>query len=70
MKFNGYIFDKQNKTQKHQIKLRNSPGGVLKDLEKFTRKYMCQVHFFNKVTDLKPAIVLKKAHAQVFFYDI
>ena len=31
---------------------------------------MCQGHFFNKVADLKPAIVLKKSSRTCVFYDI
>ena len=34
--------------------------GVLKNFAKFTGKYLRQSLFFNKVADLKPAILLKK----------
>ena len=34
--------------------------GVLKAFAKFTRKHLCQSLFFNKVTDLRPATLLKK----------
>ena len=33
---------------------------VLKNLAKFTGKYLCQTLFFNKVEGLRPAILLKK----------
>ena len=33
---------------------------VLKDVAKFTGKRPCQSLFFNKVADLRPAILLKK----------
>ena len=34
--------------------------GVLKNVTKFTGKYLCQNLFFNKVTDLRAATFLKK----------
>ena len=34
--------------------------GALGDFAKFTGKHMCQSLFFNKVTDLRPATLLKK----------
>ena len=34
--------------------------GVLQNFSKFTGKYLCQTLFFNKVTGLRPATVLKK----------
>ena len=39
---------------------------VPRNFTKFTRKYMCQSLFFNKVAGLKPATLLKKVLAQVF----
>ena len=34
--------------------------GVLRNFAKFTGKYQCQSLFFNKVTGLRPATLLKK----------
>ena len=34
--------------------------GVFTNFAKFTRKYLCQTLFFNKVADLRPATFLKK----------
>ena len=34
--------------------------GVLNNFAKFTRKHLCWILFFNKVTVLRPATVLKK----------
>ena len=34
--------------------------GVLKNFAKFTGKHLCQSFFFNKVTNLRPATILKK----------
>ena len=34
--------------------------GVLKNVTKFTGRHLCQSLFFNKVTDLRPATLLKK----------
>ena len=34
--------------------------GVLRNFAKFTRKSLCQSLFFSKVTDLRPAALLKK----------
>ena len=34
--------------------------GVFTNFAKFTRKYLCQSFFFNKVADLRPATFLKK----------
>ena len=34
--------------------------GALGDFAKFTGKHLCQSLFFNKVTDLRPAALLKK----------
>ena len=41
--------------------------GVLRNFTKFTGKHLCQSLFFNKVADLRPATLLKKRLAQVFF---
>ena len=35
--------------------------GVLRDLEKFIGKHLCQSLFFNKVVGLRPATLLKKS---------
>ena len=35
-------------------------GGVLKNFVKLTGKHLCQSLFFNKVTNLRPATLLKK----------
>ena len=35
--------------------------GVLRDLEKFIGKHLCQNLFFNKVVGLRPATLLKKS---------
>ena len=40
--------------------------GVLRNLAKFTGKDLCQSLFFNKVSGLRPATLLKKRLAQVF----
>ena len=37
-----------------------SEKGVLRNIAKFTGKYLCQSLFFNKVADLRPATLLKK----------
>ena len=34
--------------------------GVLRNFAKFTGKHLCQSLFFNKVVDLRPAILIKK----------
>ena len=34
--------------------------GLLRNFAKFTGKHLCQSHFFNKVTGLRPATLLKK----------
>ena len=34
--------------------------GVLRNFTKFTRKYLCQTLFFNKVAGMRPATLLKK----------
>ena len=34
--------------------------GVLRNFTKFTRKYLCQILFFNKAAGLRPATLLKK----------
>ena len=34
--------------------------GVLKNFAKFIGKHLCQILFFNKVTGLRPASLLKK----------
>ena len=34
--------------------------GVLRKFTKFTGKHLCQILFFNKVADLRPATLLKK----------
>ena len=33
---------------------------VLRSFKKFTRKHLCQILYFNKVADLRPATLLKK----------
>ena len=40
--------------------------GVLGNFTKFTGKYLCQSHFFNKVAGLGSATLFKKRLAQVF----
>ena len=35
-------------------------NGVLKNFAKFTGKHLCRNLFFNKVADLRPAILLKQ----------
>ena len=42
---------------------------VLKNFVTFTRKHLCQSFFFNKVSGLMPATLLKKTLAQVFSCD-
>ena len=47
--------------------------GVLKNLVKFTGKYLCQSLFFNKVAGLSLQLLLKQTLAQVFsceFYEM
>ena len=39
--------------------------GVLKSFAKFPRKHLCQSLFFNKVTGLRPATLLKKRHCEI-----
>ena len=44
--------------------------GVLKNFEKFTRKHLCQSVLFNRVADLRPATLLKRAQmAQMFLCE-
>ena len=50
----------KNKHKKIEKVHKQLPGGVLKNLEKFTKKNLSRSHFFNKVADLKPVTVLKK----------
>ena len=40
---------------------------VLENFAKFTEKHLCQSLFVNKVAGLRPATLLKKRLAQVFF---
>ena len=55
------------------VKLRKSrpevffQKGVLRNFAKFIRKHLCQCLFFNKVVDLRPAILLKKDSDTVDF---
>ena len=41
--------------------------GVLKNFAKLTGKHLCQSRFFNKVTDLRPATLLKRVPGTVVF---
>ena len=41
--------------------------GVLKNFAKLTGKHLCQSLFFNKVTDLRPATLLKRVPGTVVF---
>ena len=42
---------------------------VPRNFTKFTGKHLCQSLFFNTVTGLRPATLLKKTLAQVFFCE-
>ena len=44
--------------------------GVLKNLAKFTEKYLCWSPFFNKVAGLRPVTLLKKRSNTVIFLGI
>ena len=64
-----FYFTKKIQTSPPQTKLacfRNSrpvvfcEKGVLRNFAKFTGKHLCQSLFFNKVTGLRPATLLKR----------
>ena len=50
-----YLFQKQK--QPPEVFCKN---GALKNSPKFTRKYLSQSHFFNKVAGLRPTTLSKK----------
>ena len=69
---NVWMFDpgKTLQAESNDIK-KQSPRGVLwkdvlRNFRKFTGKHLCQSFFFNNVTGLRPATLLKKTLSQVF----
>ena len=43
--------------------------GALKNFARLTGKHLCQILFLNKVAGLRPATLLKKTMAQVFYCE-
>ena len=54
--------------------VQTATGDVLRNITKFTGKHLCQSHFLNTVTGLRPATLLKERlwHRcfPVIFYEI
>ena len=75
IRFKTSSVNHSTKTIHHQIIIRNSSLqmffkiGVLKIVAKFTGRYRPWMLFFNKVADLLPAILIKKAPAQLIFKE-
>ena len=64
--YSGHVSDSLGKAKQKNRYLRSSRlevfcrKGVLRSFAKFTAKHLCQSLFFNKVTGLRPKILLKK----------